>query len=416
MNKFLTNATRTAMFIAAILLLAGAFPDDANAQRYLCNKIGGSCTKPTAAEEEKKEEVIEEEVEAEEQTEDEVADEDEREDIPPPRPTVGNVAWSFISNLTGASALVTTESNSSIKTSLPDVTTTRTKTRRGWSRWGGGTSYTKTGSIKFETDDYRRSCAWITTTIPIDRKNVRIYYSLKISKDKEKESGDGTVLAFLPGTTTPSKTLCGGYGEYLGFGDQTNYSAMVKPRFGIEYDSAITGGLSDPNYNHLAIVGEGNTHNGTLAPVCPASSTANVTSSPYGACWTGDNSKTKSSRHGSKNSYGWLEDGNTHKFRTEIKACAGNNGANNCTSQGCATTDVFVKSWVCAYGASCYNSSSFQSVANAYSGSASAIIQKCVPFNQATNPSMLVGFTNGAGDHDTEFTYGSFAMMTSDIP
>ncbi|CAA6605619.1 exported hypothetical protein [Rhodospirillaceae bacterium LM-1] len=393
MNRPFLIFFKLAAFMAAFCFFLGSNVPEASAQRHLCKKASTGCGAATGA--------AEEEVDEEEEVEDEV----------PTTPTAGNVAWSFAGNLTSSSALTTTSSSSSSKTDKPDVNLTTTKTKKK-----SGTSYTKTGSLEFDDiEDSRRSCAWIPTEIPLYRKIIRAYYTLKFDSDSDDENGEGTVLAFLPGSTTVSSTLCGGYGEYLGFADRTSYTAMPEPRFGIEFDTDKTTSMSDPNNNHVAIVADKIKHDGTDSPACPATSAANDSSSPYGTCWTGSN--TTKTKHSKTYSYPWLESSQTHKFRVEMLACAGSGTTNNCASQGCATTDVYVKTWVCPYkDSSCYNSSSFQSVESAYAGSAPTVIERCVPFNQTTYDSLIVGFTYGTSDHSSDTTYGSFAIKTFDAP
>jgi len=378
MNRLLSLAFPQIFFAAAFLFFLGWNASNAHAQLKLCPKVGGNCTAtgPTITAP-----VVEEE------------EEEDEEEPPPPEPTVGNKAFSFW-DISSSSSLTGTSDSSGSKTFKPDIKATYTKTKHG-------RTYTKQGYIYFDAEDSgRRSCAWIPTAMPLKNKIIRIYYTLKFDSDKDNDQGEGTVLAFLPGSTTVSSTLCGGYGEYQGFADRSGYTSMPEPRFGLEFDinRNTSDGFADPDNNHFAIVNNGVKHDGSDSPDCPNSNSNNVTSSPYGACWTGTNVTRKD------RSYPWMEEGSTHGYRVEITA----------SSASCAATEVYVKAWVCKSGDSSCQTTAFKTVSSAYAGSATATVAKCVPFNPATYDEVLVGFTFGSGGDDTKATYGSFTMQTFD--
>ncbi|TAN46164.1 MAG: hypothetical protein EPN26_15705 [Rhodospirillales bacterium] len=409
MNRLLSLAAPQIIFAAAFLFFLGWNAPNAHAQLKLCPKVGGNCTATGPV------------------TTTTTTDEEDAEEPPAPTPTVGNKSFSFY-DLSSSSSLTKTDDSSSSKTFKPDVNKSYTKTKHG-------RTYTRQGSVEFDgEEDFRRSCAWIPDTFPLKNKIIRIYYTLKFDKDRENNQGEGTVLAFLPGSTSISSSLCGGYGEYLGFADRTGYTSMPEPRFGIEFDinRNTSDGFQDPDNNHLAIVNNGVKHDGADSPDCPNSNSNNVTSSPYGACWTGTN-VTRSSmlqlpsplfpweiqqvqvpettqvadsdedHHGSS-SYPWLEEDKTHGFRVEITGSSAN----------CAATEIYVKAWACKNDDSSCNGNSFKTITSAYTGSATATVAKCVPFNPATYDSVVVGYTFGSGDHGSKAKYGSFTMQTFD--
>ncbi|MBF0168039.1 MAG: hypothetical protein HQL45_10455 [Alphaproteobacteria bacterium] len=407
MKQLSPGARQFLLLTTSLAVFLGGASFQANAQRQLCPKIGGTCTSTGPA-----------------------ADtvEEDDEEPPAPEPTVGNKSFSFY-DLTSSSSLTATSDSEGSKTFKPDINKAYTKTKKG-------KTTTKQGSLEFdEGEDYRRSCAWIPTAMPLKNKIIRIYYTIKFDSDKDKDQGEGTVLAFLPGSTTISSSLCGGYGEYLGFADRTGYTSMPEPRFGIEFDVNKNTGMSDPDNNHLAIVYDKVNHNGTDSPDCPDSSSSNDSTTPFGACWTGTDTtkswsfyrpaqdfpwapesvtvpepvmvadKDKDKDEDKKSStYPWLEDGSTHGYRVEITA----------SSASCAASEVYVKAWACKSKDSSCSTTAFKTITSAYSGSATATIEKCVPFNPSTYQDMIVGFTFGSGEHKTKATYGSFTMQTFD--
>ncbi|MBF0355781.1 MAG: hypothetical protein HQL43_11150 [Alphaproteobacteria bacterium] len=410
MKQLSPGARQFLLLTTSLAVFLGGTSFQANAQRQLCPKIGGTCTSTGPA-----------------STTTTTTTTNEEEEPAAPTPTAGNKAFSFY-ELTSDSSLTATSDSSGSKTFKPKIKKSE--------------SAKKMGKLEFdEGEDNRRSCAWIPTVMPLKNKIIRIYYTLKFDSDKDKDQGEGTVLAFLPGSTSISSSLCGGYTEYLGYADRTGYTSMPEPRFGIEFDINKNTGMSDPDNNHLAIVYDKVNHNGTDSPDCPDTSSANDSTSPYGACWTGTNEKKSSwlmlpsqefpwtpqlvavpepvmvadsdkdkekdkdkDEDKESSTYPWLEDGSTHGYRVEITASSAN----------CAATEVYVKAWACKSKDSSCSTTAFKTITSAYTGSATATIEKCVPFNPSTYQEMIVGFTFGSGSQDTKATYASFTMQTFD--
>jgi hypothetical protein len=368
MTSLIPSAARPVFLTALTLAFLTGFSSHASAQRYLSDKAGATFFKQEA-------------------------DEDE------PDPDVGLTG----AQLTTSSNYTKTTSSSSSATRAPTIQAGTSYTRRGRTR-------TRDGYLAFssEEDNYR-SCAWYTaSSIPLQYKTIRMYYKLKFDSDKDNENGEGTTIAFIPSTTTVSSTTCGGSGKYLGYG--TNGSqALPAGHFGFEFDTQpSSSGMTDPGYNHFAIVLDENKHTGT-SPTCASSSSGNTSSSPYAGCWTGANTTAN------HKSYPWLEQGYTNKFRLEITACKAADGTNVCASQGCTTSQTYLKGWACDYSdSSCTSSANFTNVNLAYTGSASATIAKCVDYDPATYTDLYLGFTFGTSDHTSRATYSNMVLGTAD--
>ncbi|MBI5120843.1 MAG: hypothetical protein HZA67_07540 [Rhodospirillales bacterium] len=264
MNKLLSTTAKATCFAAALLFFMGSVIPQASAQRHFGSKLGPESTIPPD-------------------------DGGGGGEDPPPPPPPGNKKYYFFEDLKDSSALVMTKKSESGKTLAPTVT----GLSKGKKKWRDGRSKSSAGTVVFDgSQDNRRSCAWIPksgdpATFPLQDKIIRGYYTIKFDSDDHNERGEGTVLAFLPGSTDVTPGLCGSYGSDLGYANNGSYNSMPEPRFGIEIDVTRNSSMNDPDNNHLAIVYNGVKHDGTLAPSCPATSSANDNTSPYGACWVG---------------------------------------------------------------------------------------------------------------------------------
>jgi hypothetical protein len=376
MTSLFPLPSRPLLATALSLTFLISFAGQANAQRYLSDKAGSSYFK--------------QEVE---------------EDPDPEPPTNTDVGFSSIDLTTSSNYTKSSDSESSHLQS-PKIQAGKSYTKRGRTR-------TKDGYIAFESDrDDHRSCAWYTAqAVPLQYKTIRMYYTLKFDKDEYSgENGEGTTVAFIPSTTTVTSSTCGGQGKYLGFGTN-GAQALPAGHFGVEFDTQpSSSGMTDPSYNHFAILSGEVSHSGSN-PTCPASSAANTTSSPYAGCWTGYRSATTSDHH--TRYYAWLETEKTNKFRLEITACQATDGSNVCAAQGCTTSQTYVKGWICEYGdSSCSTNAGLSNVNQAYSGSATATIGYCLSYDPATYPSLYLGFTYGTSDHSSDAKYYSMALVT----
>lgn len=264
-------------------------------------------------------------------------------------------------------------------------------------------------SFALGTDDGNyRSCLWWPDNIDFTGKVIRAYVAFSMEEDPTGNGapGNGFTLAFLPGTTTVSSTLCGGRGANMGY-RSSGGEDLPSPRFGVEVDTAFNlgNGFYDPANNHTAILFDSNTHTDAFGPRCRLTVGANPvpgTGTPGlgEGCYPGPVQN-------------WLEDGDDvwHSLRIEVHSPGYATAAGHSASDNPCMSDnkPMMRVWINNLATDCSNCDDLSADRHV-----SPTLQECLPTSEATQDSLKFGFTHSSTGPSgtitlTDFGLGSFS-------